>query len=230
LLTTAATGLAGCRSAAPPAAIGAAAIAPWEIPTEELGRQSLYRVQIRAAEERGSLRLILRLWKAGRFEVAASDALGRSLWSLRSADGAAVWSDGERGGPCAVVADRPIRWPRFGWTFPASDLPALLLGRLPEPPTEPIGTAAVGETVIKTGSGRHFRFTVAGGLPVRWSLLGDGPERTLSWTREDDGGRLESANGELEIRWRRVSREPVSGPPPAPPAGNLPECEIEDLR
>lgn len=223
-------GFAGCRSAAPPPAIGATAIAPWEIPSEELGRQSLYRVQMRAAEERGSLRLVVRLWNPGRFELAASDALGRSLWSLRSADGAAVWSDRERGAPCALAADRPIRWPRFGWTFPASDLPALLLGRLPEPPSEPTGTAASGESVIETGSGRRFRLTVAGGLPVRWSLVGESSERSLSWTREDDGGRLEASDGALEIRWRRVSREPVTGPPPEPPAGDLPECEIEDLR
>lgn len=208
-----------------------AAIAAWEIPAEELGRQSLYRVQLAAGGERGSLRLVLRLWDPDRFELAASDALGRSLWSLRSSGSAAVWSDRDRGISCALAGDRPIRWPRFGLTLPASDLPALLLGRLPEPPAIPTGAREGGESEIEAASGRRYRLTVAGGLPVRWSLSRGPAEGTLTWTRDGDGGRLEASGSEdFEIRWRRVSREPVTGAPPSPPMGSLPECDVADLR
>lgn len=212
-----------------PATSSGEPVAPWEFPIEELGRQSLYRVQLRTGEDRGSLRLVLRLWDPTRFELAASDALGRSLWSLRSAGGAAVWSEREGGGPCALAAGRAIRWPRFGLTFPASDLPALLIGRLPEPPSTSTGTATAGESEITTASGRRFRVTVAGGLPVRWIALDETGDPTLSWTRDEDGGRLDGAEG-LEVRWRRVSRETVAGAPPEPPAGDLPECDLEQLR
>lgn len=212
-----------------PATTSGAPVAAWELPAEELGRQSLYRVQLRAGEERGSLRLVLRLWDPARFELAATDALGRSLWSLRSAGGAAVWSERDRGGPCALAAGRAILWPRFGLTFPASDLPGLLIGRLPEPPSTPAGAAAAGESEIATASGRRFRVTIAGGLPVRWIALDEAGDPTLTWTRDEDGGRLDGAEG-LEVRWRRVSSEAVAGAPPEPPAGDLPECDLEQLR
>lgn len=227
-----ATAAAGCRSTATPApAAATAAVAAWEIPADELGRQSLYRVQLAAGGERGSLRLVLRLWTPGRFELSASDTLGRVLWSLRSTGDAAFWSDRDRGGACALAGDRPIRWPRFGLTLPASDLPALLLGRLPEPPTAPAAALAGGESEIETAGGKRYRLMTAGGLPVRWSLSGGPADAALTWTREGDGGRLEATGPEsFEIRWRRVSREPVTGPPPSAPRGPVAECDLADLR
>jgi hypothetical protein len=188
-------------------------------------------VQLAAGGERGSLRLVLRMWSPERFELAASDSLGRSLWSLRSSGAAAFWSDRDRGAPCALAGDRPIRWPRFGLTLPASDLPALLLGRLPEPPAAPAEARIGGESEIEAASGRRYRLTVAGGLPVRWTLTGEPGDGILTWTRDGDGGRLEATGTEpFEIRWRRVSREAVAGPPPSPPRGPVTECDLADLR
>jgi hypothetical protein len=206
----------------------ASAEAAWAIPGEELGRQSLYRVQLRAGEERGSLRLVLRLWDEEHFELAASDALGRTLWGLRAADGAATWSDREHDAACALAVDRPVRWPRFGLTLPASYLPRLLLGRLPEAPAGGSVTAAAGEGELVTDGGRRLTYTTAAGVPVRWALHSAAGGVVLTWVRESDGGVLEAAGEDpLEIRWRRVSREAVAGRPPAAPADGLAECELD---
>jgi hypothetical protein len=202
----------------------------WEIPADELHRQSLYRVQLRTGEERGSLRLVLRLWDPGRFELAASDALGRTVWTLRAAGGAATWTDRERGSACALALDRSIRWPRFGLTFPASDLPRLLLGRLPEAPVDPGAAPIAGEGEVLTESGRRLRYSVVAGAPARWSLQSASSAAVVSWTREGEGGRLGAAQPEpFEIRWRRISREPVTGAPPSAPSRELAECDPDAL-
>lgn len=227
-LLTLALGLAGCRSAAAPRTAVVGHEPPWEVPADELRRQSLYRVQLRAGEERGTLRLVLRLWDPERFELAASDALGRTLWTLRAAGGSATWSDRERDSACALATDRAIRWPRFGLTLPASYLPRLLLGRLPEPPAGASDADPAAEKEVPTTGGRRLRYRVTAGLPITWTLLSATSDAVLSWSREGDGGRLEAAGSErLEIRWRRVSREPVTGAPPPPPADGLAECDLD---
>jgi hypothetical protein len=96
-----------------------------------------------------------------------------------------------------------------------ADLPAVLLGRLPEPP----GRGPEGR--------RWIRDSDAEGL-AGWTLE-DGSLR-LEWRREKGGGDLLLDSRRIEIRWRLVASEPVAGTVPAGPPGisTAPECTVEN--
>jgi hypothetical protein len=227
--------VAACRSAGPvspasglPAPAAAAAGATTEpaapgLRPEDLGVQKLYRVRVRRdGEERSGLRLVLRLWTPRRFELAASDPLGRPLWRLVVADGRGFRGGPEAGETCRFDPGRAFVWPGIGRLLPASDLPAVLLGRRPAAPPE---SAAAGRD---GGVPRWTEQSDRGGLSG-WTLQ-DGAVR-LEWRREEDGGDLRLAPRGIEIRWREVAGEPVAGTLPALPAGaeRAPECAVEEL-
>lgn len=116
----------GCRSGAGlPAARTETASTPKPAPPPS---QRLYRVEIRSEESAGSLRLVLRHWSDERFELAASDPLGRGLWTLTVSDGAASWTERSPARRCRLDPDRPLPWPRLGLTLAPRILPALLTG------------------------------------------------------------------------------------------------------
>lgn len=211
------------REAADPAA-------PWQIPAADLGTQQLFRLQIRAGVDDGSLRLTLRLRDAGHFELAAADPLGRSLWTLTVHGAVGVWRD--RGGEtCRLDPEASRPWPRLGFGMPARDLPALLLERLPSAPAageKP--QLGGGPFAYDDATGRRWEGTLAGGRLVRWRREVAG-ERPLSWVREEGGARLRvETEGIIELFWRAVSREPLGLEPrlPAAPEG-LAECRYADL-
>lgn len=218
---------AACRSGAPAPRVAApetrspppAAASGWGLLPRDLGTQRLYRVQIRRdGEERSGLRCVLRVWRTDRFELAASDPLGRPLWRLVVADELGVRTGPEPADTCRFDPSRPFVWPGIGRLLPASDLPAVLLGRLPEAPSGAAGAAG------RRWTSAHDAEGLAG-----WTLE-DGAVR-LEWRREKDGGDLLLAARGIEIRWREVASEPVAGTLPALPPGfsDAPECRIEEV-
>jgi len=226
--------MSGCASRPPlrPAAGGAPAPppTPWSFAPGEAPSQRLFRVQVRRGAESGGLRLVLRLWSPVRFELAASDPLGRPLWSLIARDERGAWRAAGAQGVCRQDPRRPVEWPRLGLALPAAHLPAILLGRLPEAPGD--GTvipAEAGSFAFTDPVGRRWRATLEAGTLVEWSVAAATGE--LAWRLEERGARLELAAGQLEIRWREVAREPLRGTAPVLPADldSSPECSLENL-
>ena len=217
---------AGCRSPAPAVATGGR---PWRLEPGDSGLQRLYRVQIDSPSERGSLRLVLRLWSGERFELTASDPLGRALWRLRVTDGVGVWRDESRETACRLDPARPLRWPALGVRVRPDDLPAILLGRLPEPAAGEIDGERTGEVSHVDGEGRTWRVVFDERGLARWRLE-DGGE-PLVWNREERGGRLELGSPAVEVRWKEVARESLrtAAPDPADASAGGPECVLEDL-
>jgi len=223
--------LAACRSAGPGAAPAPAAdIAPWEFAPGDAPSQRLFRAQVRRASEHGSLRLVLRVWGPARFEVSASDPLGRPVWAVTVRDAQGSWS--EEGGRrvCRLDPSRPVLWPRLGLTLPAADLAAVLLGRLPEAPAAgTILPGSSGSVRFLDREGQAWDLELADGRLTRWSLVGQAG--ALTWRREESGGRLAADAAQLEIQWREVAREPLGGTAPALPPGldAAPECAFDAL-
>ena len=196
---------------------------PWGVVASDLATQRLFRVQARQGGDDATLRLVLRLAAQERFELAASDALGRPLWSLTVDDGAGRWvAAGGRAG-CRFDPERTIRLARFDWGLPARDLAAALVGRVPEPPAE-TGTGLAIEYL--DGSGRRWSARRDGRGPLRWTLYRAGAP-SLWWERSEGGGVLSARDADLQIRWRETAREPLAGEGPrvAAEAASEPECD-----
>lgn len=170
---------------------------------------------------------MLRLADSDRFEVAASDPLGRPLWTLTVDDGAGRWlAAGERSG-CRFDPRRAFRPARLDWGLPPRDLAAALVGRVPEPPP---GAGAELAIDYRDESGRRWSAWRDERGPVRWTLWQAG-KPSLRWDRSERGGLLSAGGADLEIRWREVAREPLVGAGPHLPAaaGTEPDCDDADL-
>lgn len=217
----------GCRTAAsiPTTVPTAGALAPWGVVASDLGTQRLYRVRVRRSGDDASLRLVLRLAAEERFEVAASDAFGRRLWTLTVDDGHGRWSEAGSRGACRFDPDRSLRLAELDWDLPARDLAAALVGRVPEPPPG----AGADRTIAYTDSaGRRWSASRDGVGPLRWTLFRAG-EPSLTWERSDGGGQLTARGADLLIRWNEVAREPLTGEGPRLPAAAEPECDDAEL-
>ncbi len=221
-----ALGAGGCRTAAPNVAPPAGVPAPWGVAATDLATQRLYRVHVRRSGDDASLRLVLRLAAEERFEVAASDAFGRLLWTLTVDEGRGRWRPGGERNACRFDPDRSLRLAEFDWDLPARDLAAALVGRVPEPPAEPGMDWSIDYT---DGAGRRWSASRDGLGPLRWTLYRAG-EASLTWERADRGGRLTVLGADLQIRWTEVAREPLAGEGPLiPAAATDPECEDAEL-
>ncbi len=219
--------VAACRSAAPPAG----PVDPWRIDAGDLSTQQLFRLHLRDADgETGSVRLAMRLRAPTRFELAVTDPLGRSLWVLTVVDQAGVLR--ERDGPgCRLSPTTPRTWPRLGPGLPAAYLPFLLLGRLPAAPAEALAaTPADGALRFHDSAGRLWEVVTVEGRPESWRREAtDGA--ALAWQRDDDGARLAvEGDASVEVRWRRLAREPLRLEPRLPAdSASLEECRFDDL-
>ena len=102
------------------------------------------------------------------------------------------------------------------------DLPAILLGRLPEPTAGEIGGERIGEVSHVDQEGRTWRVVFDERGLARWRLEHDG--EPLVWHREDRGGRLELGSPAVEVRWKEVARETLraTAPDPADAASSQP--------
>jgi len=171
----------------------------------DLGTQNLFRVRYGGPKGAGGLRLILRLDTIDRFQLVASDVLGRAVWSMELYDQQVLLVDHSEKTYC--VAGMELALPEVALDpLPVRSLPSVLLGYLP---------VAVGADSV-TGDAR-FDFTDAenrrwtgsleAGKPASW-MLWEEEQQVLWWSRQDKGGILSHRQG-VQFRWRTVVREPL---------------------
>lgn len=234
---------AGCAGGRRPAAPPGPAVPPWEVQAGELGTQRLFRAGYAGPQGDASFRITLKLFAADRYLAQASDPLGRALWSLDVAGEEGVWAD-HRG---RVFCDFAGAFPAVGrelGAFPLPALPALLLGRLPVPPAEPLADPAAAALDYRDAQGRRWTAEISRGGPAAWTLW-EGGTPSLWWMQQRNGWALLSQRQrKVQLRWREVVREPLRDPaaaPAAPPdyrripcdegaVGLLPADEGEDGR
>jgi hypothetical protein len=173
---------------------------------------------------RGSGRLALYLASPARFELAAADAFGTPLWSLRAADGEGLLVEPRQRRACRIeggvdLPDLPLA------PLVLSAVPALLLGRLPIDAEEGRPSEAPGE--LRDARGRRFTYAVDSGRLSAWTLW-DGDRPALWWRGDGVEALLSVRTGGYQLRWREVAREPLTRQPAGtePPAGYALEgCE-----
>jgi hypothetical protein len=197
---------------------GAPGAEPWLLPAGELGTQRLLRVGYDGPEGEGSFKLTLRLAADGRYQARAADPFGRALWSLDAAPDGGLWIDHRAEVACRLGGRFDLAAARL-IPFPLAALPALLLGRLPEPPHGVVERSG-DRLEFDDAEGRRWTARVAGGAPVAWTLWLDG-EPAVWWHGSDGEAHLSDRLRRTQLRWRQVVREELAGAlePVAVPAG-----------
>lgn len=195
--------------------------------------QVLLRAKVEDGARSGNLRLTLRLWRADRFELRASDPLGRQLWTLAVAEERGYWLDERAGARCRFAAGDRARIGEVTLPLPSRLLPVVLLGELPATPPEGWDAAAGAARSVQfeDAEARSWRVSFAdGGRMASWRLDGRDGE-ALEWHRRGDRQRLTSTTPRLAIEWREVTREALVVSEPAWDGGaeRAPECGDEDL-
>lgn len=199
----------GFRSRPPEHGVDAAAPAL----AGEQAAQSLYRVDVEGAEGRGRMRLVLR--EGPRiFQLAASDALGRALWTLTVAETRALLVDHRRRLYCSDA--EAVVPPQAGLAeLPLAALPRVLAGRLPiAPRAAPPGDDRLD---FEDDAGRRWSAVFEAGAPSSWTLW-EQDEPLLWWSAAPRGGILSHRQGS-QFRWRMTVREEGAGKI----AGEIPE-------
>ena len=215
----------GHRPAATPP--GAAAAPPWELPPGAYPSQRLFRLHYDGSEGEGALRLVLRLAEPGRYRLTVADRLGRPLYTLDHAPGAAAGAgilvDHRERRFCPLTPDLRLEELPLG---PAAigSLPAVLLGRLPAPPRPgERANAAAAELSYVDAEGRRWSAQLEAGAPRSWTLWLEG-EPAVWWRRSGADSMLSDRRRGVQMSWREVGREPLAQalPAPAPPEGYAP--------
>lgn len=227
----AALATAGCASPAPravvPPAAAAAVPAPWTVPAERYGTQSLYRVRFAGPDGDGSLRLTLRLAAAGRYQARAADAFGRPVWGLDVDPAGGLWVDHRRELVCRPLGRLDLAGVPLA-PFPLAALPPLLLGRLPAPPADPAAVATAADRVeFRDAEGRRWSADLEAGEPRAWTLWGKAGRPRVSWQRAGEEAVLSDLESGVQLRWRETVREPLAAalePLAAPPGYRLLPC------
>ena len=176
-----------------------------EPPASELNSQRLFRVHYDGPDGDGSLRLALRLAHDRRFQITASDALGRALWSLEARKNGSLFIQHRRRTYCRTGGDVVLPQVTLS-SLPVRALPSVLLGYLPIPPG---GGELAEEIDFVDREGRRWTGRAKDGDLAAWTLWGEG-EPILWWTRKQSGGVLSHRRG-AQFRWRQVVSEPLAG-------------------
>lgn len=217
--------LGACATVPTSAPVAVSVAPPWALPESELGKQSLFRIQYGGERGDGALRAVLRLEAADHYQVAASDPLGRQVWTLSVAPDRALWLDHRGRRACPVGTE--IQIPDLGLPpLPLAAVPGLLLGRLPLVPGAGLAAAA-GVEQAQEGelrqSDRRWSWRRSSGPSDldrldAWTLYQNATP-VLWWRRDGDGGILSARRQGAQLRWQRVVSEPLTGAtvPAAPP-------------
>ncbi len=234
--------LAGCRSVPPSAAARGPAASPpsglssaagpgeavWQIPAADLASQRLFRVRYDGPEGEVGLRLTLWLAVPDRYQLSAADLFGRAVWSLAVDGEDGLWLDHRNALYCRFAGTIELgAVPLSPFRFTA--LPALLLGRLPEPPAAPAAVTA--EVAAEPAGdymddkGQKWSYRVSQGRLVQWTVWRQG-EPVAWWNATGKEAILSQRDDGVQIRWREVVREsmPHLPAPPSVPASYSPHC------
>lgn len=200
---------AGC-SQTPAPRLPVAGLAPWEVPEAAFGTQRLYRARYDGPDGEGSFNLTLRLASRERYQAAAVHSLGKKLWSLDVAGDRALWLDHRAEAYCLLAETLDLGGGRL-LPLPVEAFPALLLGRLPEPPAAPVRQAG-SELTVPGADGRTWIARVDGGQVRRW-LLEEAGRPTVWWRLEDGEALLSDRERGVQLAWREVVAEPLAAEP-----------------
>ncbi len=216
-----------CSSLPPPAPAGGVPVAPpaatsqtaeagagaWQIPAADLGSQRLFRLRYDGPEGEVGLRLTLWLAAPDRYRLSAADLFGRAVWSLSVEVDEGLWLDHRNSAYCRFAGTIELAAvPLSPFRFTA--LPALLLGRLPEPPAEWLEPA--GEYL--DDEGKRWTYQASNGRLLKWTVWQRG-EPVAWWNGTGNEAILSQRGAGVQIRWREVVREPMArlpSPPPVP--------------
>ncbi len=175
------------------------------LPDSEVETQRLFRVHYAGPEGDGSLRMVLRLEAADRFQITAADTLGRTVWSLQADVDGLLSLDHRAQTFCRAPAD--LRLPETALApLPVASLPSVLLGFLPMPPDTSASTLP-DRLDYRDAGGRRWTAGSEDGNLAAWTLWQDGVP-ILWWSRQPRGGILSHRQG-VQFRWREVVREPL---------------------
>jgi hypothetical protein len=227
----AAVSVTGCSHAPPPVTPLAPGLEPWELPAAELGTQRLLRAHYDGPEGEGALRITFRLVSPRRYQALATLALGgRKLWSLEVEGDEGLWIDHRAETWCRLEGRLEMAGGLLtALPFPA--FPALLLGRLPEAPAAALKEKG-GTVSFRGGGTRRWRAETEHGRVVSWTLW-EGARPVAWWERRGAEAILSDRRHQVQLRWREVVREPLTGAlePLTVPAGYRPgSCEGVDFR
>ncbi|HXU31751.1 MAG TPA: hypothetical protein VN851_14345 [Thermoanaerobaculia bacterium] len=156
----------------------------------------------------GSFRLALKIESAARYQVSAADPLGRALWSLDVTAGRGLFLDHRAHAACPLDGALSLVGAPLD-RIELSDLPKLLLGRVPVTPSETTIAEAAEEIDLAGSAGEVWKVKLLHGRPVRWTLLRTG-ERAASWATEQGEAVLSDRAGG-KLRWRASVAEPLGG-------------------
>ena len=203
-----AVGLSACGGRSAPVAVGPGAVVAEgdETGKDETPYQALYRVQYSGPEASGSFKLVVRWQAEDRFELAATDPLGRALWRLDSAATGHIFVDHRRRLFCRA-ARLHLREPALG-SLPLGAIPRVLSGRVPAAVERDLAAAGSNEAVDLEG--RRWRIRSGEEGLEAWTMWIE-EEPTLWWVRRGKGGVLSHRDGS-QFRWRRVLREELAEP------------------
>ena len=181
---------------------------PWELRATDYNTRRLYRLHYSGPDGAGSIRLALHLESSDRFRLAASDLIGRSLWTLSIGDGESRLVNHRRKQICEINTHMVLR-DSILQNIPLSALPALLIGYLPVNPTS-IDRRSATEIEFRDRSSQRWTAEIEGFTLMTWTLWSEN-EPTVWWTRTDKGGILSHRQGS-QFRWRQGLAEPLSEP------------------
>lgn len=191
------------------------AVAPWDLPANQWGRQSLFRLHVEGPEGEATLRLLLRLSTPTRFQLVISDRLGRAVYGLETADGVGRLIDHQHQRVCPLGASFELEGVPLD-PVPLDALPALLLGRVPAHPAAVVAELPLdGEAVFEDARGRRWSVTLEGGEPVAWSLS-ELSQPALWWRRAGRQSLLSDRVRGVQLSWEATLREPLPAAGPAP--------------
>ncbi len=216
-----------CRSSTPSAGSLGRAVAE----ADRLPTQRLFRAEVSARGEAATLRLTLRLWSERRFELMASDVVGRALWRLAVDGDRGRLDGGARQSRCQFDPASPIDLPQLRLPIEAEALPAILLGQLPasvSPGSDPDTTS------VRDRRGRDWQIERSAGELVGWRLAPSPGSPELIWSRWPEAGgdrlRLDCAERALVVTWRERARSTLEAPASTLALEpSLPDCRDLDL-
>ncbi|MGB6362116.1 MAG: hypothetical protein WBG64_05545, partial [Thermoanaerobaculia bacterium] len=166
--------------------------ATWVLAARDLGTQNLFRVRYGGAKGAGGLRLILRLDTSDRFQLVASDVLGRAVWSMELYDRQVLLVNHAEKTYC--LAGMELTLPEVALDpLPVRTLPKVLLGYLPVA----VGADSVTDDArfdFTDPNQRRWTGSFEAGKPSSW-MLWEGEQPLVWWTRQDKGGILSHREG-----------------------------------